>query len=301
LNESYRHDVAAAMHLRLALASRPACLPKGTKVTCESNYTLETIKPILAVFWWLNKYLGGRTPSQFLLSDHSSNRAPDFDKMCAGPLEDLKAYVSKHQQNAHLDYQNEATFLLFDQAYFYRNFLKCLLAAHCIQDSFPDIQDTQTVVDVGCGVGTFAIACQLMHTFPRAQFVLSDQYELQCDLATKLFSALQLRSFTVRQANAFQQFGRRGLRIASYWLCGNRRGVVERSNDELRQVLRDGMILIDYERNIEDFSKRIDFLQPRLLPLKITAPVSPEVARFVGSRDLTVHVLGVDAAHSYPK
>jgi len=254
------------------------------------KYFPRDIESVSRSFWWLNRYLNGRTPVQFYFDQGKKGHLlPDDDSISA-----LKDYVRKHKQNSGLDYGNEAIFSNFDTAYFYRNFLKCLIAAHHLQTAFPDLLDAPLVIDIGCGVGTFGIACWLMHSFPQAEFVLLDQHKYQLHVARYLVDSLRAPKFSFIRNNAFREFGQPGLRVSSYWLCCNRDSVLNKGDAELAMLLRDGLVLIDYKTNIEAFIDRIAPLRPEMKRIEIEAPLPKEMRTFVGSRDITVHMLFVD-------
>jgi len=265
---------------------------EGFLRTSSYEYGPEDLRSICDSFWWLCDYMGGLTPSQFYIKWNRPELASNPNDK--GYQRALTDYVRAHRQNARLDYSDPTIFTYFDQAYFYRNFLKCLVGAHLISALYPRLARSKTVIDVGSGVGTFAIACQLIRSFPQANYLIVDQCTYQIEIARFLISHLLFENFKFRQADAFQEFSRRGLLISSYWLCGNKEGVLKKSDEELRFILRDGMVLIDYDINIMAFKERIKSLRPRLHQCNVHAPLIRDVQQFVGSRDLNVHMLIVD-------
>ncbi|MEJ0042777.1 MAG: methyltransferase domain-containing protein [Rhizomicrobium sp.] len=251
--------------------------------------------PISDAFWWLNRYFDGLAPSKVLLGNDRRNEILDKLDQTQGAEDTLRAYVHDHRRNARIDYGIQGNFLLFDRAYFYRNFLKCLVAAHYLGGCFPNLKSVDRVIDVGSGIGTFSVACQVMYTFPQAKYLLVDQHPLQIDLAKRLAEWLRFENFEFQVGDVFQEFHRRGFLIASYWLCGNHReSVLNQTEKRLRYILKDGAVIIDYRKNIEEFAAKILPFDPSVTQLEIRAPLTENVERYVGVRSLNVHMLVID-------
>ncbi|HWH60017.1 MAG TPA: hypothetical protein VN682_20480 [Terriglobales bacterium] len=261
-------------------------------------YDAEALQHISRIFWWLAERLGNQTPSEYLLRQSPlASRLDHLDR-----TDDIKSrireYVEQHRQNAQLDYGLTTVFTYFDRAYFYRNFLKCLIGGHYLGVALSFDELPQRVIDLGSGVGTFALACKLLHIFPDADFLLVDKHRFQLELAQGLMARLELSGFEVLRADVFSAFGKQGFLIASYWLCGNRRDVLERPISELRSILKHGLALIDYRSNLDEFVGKIMLLRPRLHLLEIRAPLPHDMSKLVGSRDLNVHMLIVEPLQS---
>jgi len=253
-------------------------------------YAQADIAAVLPIFSWVVEALHGQRPSEIF---------DEYTARSAIALQSLKEYVAEHRRNTHLDYGDAKTFRYFDTSYFYRNLLKCLLAVHYLKGNLPkfgieNFRRPTTVIDVGSGVGTFSIACSLLELFPDARYLLLDKFSLQIKLAQSLSSHLGCQKFDFAVKDVFSAFDRRGLFIASYWLCGNRRAVLEKSDADLKRVLSDGLILIDYRDNLLEFAARAKLLRVKMHFLEIHSAVPQPHRVLVGSRDLNVYVLIVE-------
>jgi SAM-dependent methyltransferase len=255
------------------------------------EYPESSLNAISVQFRWLAERLDYKTPSEYFQANMSvlEPRMPPSQQT-------LRDYIVEHRENSSVDYSNPGTFICFDRTYFYRNFLKCLVAAHYFLSQLFRSEGINTFIDVGSGVGTFSIAAQLLKGLSEDKYVLIDESSYQLHLAQQLVAHLGFRNFSFLKSDAFTRFDRRGVRIASYWLCGNKDRVLGKTDEELSNILKDGMVVVDYQANINSFVNRIARLKRKMRTFEISASLPANVNDLVGSRSLNIYMLMVEPA-----
>lgn len=257
-------------------------------------YNEHDVSEILNLFRWVAERLRNLPPVYHGVGDVFLGDAPRHINPTGRFAQHLANYIICHRENSRIDYRDPKTFLAFDTLYFFRNFLKCLFAAHHLRAYRERLGTPQTVLDIGSGDGPFTLACELLNAFPKSRYVLIDYGRLQSYLAEELFEFLGFNNNTeIVKADVFSCLTRRGLKIASYWLCGNKEAVLHRDDQELRHLIRDGLVLVDYQKNILAFAERAEKFSHDWQTIEISAPVPKDLQALVDCDTVNVHCLVV--------
>lgn len=126
----------------------------------------------------------------------------------------------------------------FNQAYYFKNLLKCLAVLSFLQEA--SYLNYKTIIDLGCGAGTFSNAYSKYFNFEQA--ILIDKSSEQIQLADKLnqknnitFINADLNSIKVKE---------KALILCSYLFC---EGIAQQIN------FCNDMLIIDYLSAIKKF------------------------------------------------
>lgn len=203
----------------------------------------------------------------------------------------LKHYIAQHREESQIDYDSVGTFVCYDRTYFYRNLAKCLIASLFANDHIAIPEKTTRAIDLGSGVGTFSLALNFFPKFKQLQYVLVDSAEYQLALAEALFKQLHFQNISYCHQGVYAALLKRGLRISSYWLCGNRTAVENLSDKDVQLLFRDGLILIDYQKNLDFLVDRVKLLSRRLRRLELRCKLPITIAKELGDNLISVHLL----------
>lgn len=257
----------------------------------------EDLSPIVEPFQLLNERLNKQSPSAFF-----GNLNLDLNVGAGTALGEsieiaLKRYIAQHREESQIDYGSVGTFVCYDRTYFYRNFVKCLIASLFANDHISIPQKTTRILDLGSGVGTFSLALNFFPKFKEMQYVLVDSAEYQLSLARLLFEHLHLRNVHYCRQEVYPALVKRGLRVSSYWLCGNKDAVDKLSDKDVQYLFRDGLILIDYRKNLDFLVERVKFLSNGLRRLELKCKLPSKIAKGLGDQAISVHLLFASPSH----
>lgn len=246
----------------------------------------DELHEIVVPFRIVLETLGGSTATSIF--------APEQSKLSFSSTEErdahLKLYIEKNREDSHLDYASASLFVSYDRNYFYRNLTKCLIAALLANDHLHTQYRVDRILDIGSGVGTFSLAMSFFRRFNGLEYLLVDSGDVQLDIARQLLDKFTITNASFAKTFASLMVHKRGLRISSYWLCSNQQAVEQLSHRDLRALLRDGMVVIDYRKNLERFANRIKTLSNvRVLELKCMLP--QVIADTIDDRAISVHLL----------
>ena len=217
------------------------------------------------------------------------------DWLDAVGLAEIEEYIRAHRERAAIDYCALLNFLCFDQAYFFRNFFKCLVGVRCLAAAINLSGSERHIIDIGCGAGTFALAAYLLWN-RWDEYILVDKELAQLCYAKKLFEAVEVKNVKFLHADGLSLISRRGFRIASYWLCGNKNALINATDEMLHGLLRDGCGIIDYAENVDAFMSRVQAIVGPNRIRRIEANTFPpdEIAKAIRSARVNVHLLAID-------
>lgn len=138
----------------------------------------------------------------------------------------------------------------FNQAYFFKNLLKCCYCLLWLRNRGYRFEGP--IIDVGCGAGVFSVAWSLVMAEGSNSIHLIDQSQDQIDFAKRICSLLRLRN-VLYQVGTFPDDanGLDGVRVMSYWLCEQVNEWPLASQGDIERILGKRAIIVDYEDNIE--------------------------------------------------
>lgn len=198
----------------------------------------------------------------------------------------LKRLV-KHQENVRFDYNRDA--MVFNQAYFLRNFYKCL----CLLSSPDVLIPGDNIVDIGSGAGPFSLAAHLTYYHNCfKQVILIDSSTTQLLIAHQIFEVMKV-PLTDLRANRLPQclLPSDFYRLASYWLC--EQDYTHFKNEDRRILFGQGILFIDYPNVLEEFIATLDLNIHSCRLLFNSVQLAPDVARVLEKENVTVHGLAI--------
>jgi len=151
-----------------------------------------------------------------------------------------------------VDYDQD--YLAFNQAFFFKNLYKCLLALENTRKCslLKACPAGLPVLDIGSGAGTFSIAWSAIMRSYTPTIELFDNCFSQLTLAARIFSVLDAKKIYYRcEAVSPRQDYSRGLRLISYWFCEQDDHALWSHIATKNGFLGDCAIVIDYPNVIE--------------------------------------------------
>jgi len=164
-----------------------------------------------------------------------------------------------------VDYDLES--LSFNQAFFFRNFYKCL----CLLSADRTSLASDFVADLGAGAGPFALAATLMRGVEFQRLIIIDQSHSQLSLARSIFSTKGIRGVNLKNASLFEAAPPAEYhRISSYWLCDSE-FLGNYSDIKNHLLIGHGALLLDYPDILEAVVASLDrsAFECRLLSLSV--------------------------------
>jgi hypothetical protein len=184
----------------------------------------------------------------------------------------------------------------FVRAYFFKNLLKCLIAAeHCSLARSPS---GLKLIDLGAGPGTFTLAWALTRRRADDEFLLVERDAEMIRLGKQIlswFPEINARYLRRSVDPMLLDSSPDQHRLSSYWLCEQPELTKLTKTRALRELAGAGLILVDYPdlvSRIVAHAKRAG-LDTEHIRKQYTA--QPEIAKIIGSLRMQVN-----AAYIYP-
>lgn len=148
----------------------------------------------------------------------------------------------------HINYELLGT--AFNQAYFFKNFVKNLYAFSFLQQH-RQIRNN-IVVDIGCGAGVASLAWNLTFTNHNPYYILIDKSQSQISIANQIWSIFPKPRLSFANYDYRDYQIKKGIHLASYWLTSQK---IENIINEysLRGIFGDFLIIVDYSDVIDNF------------------------------------------------
>lgn len=210
--------------------------------------------------------------------------ARNIAKFLQGPRTGIvSSLVGSKGIKASIDYELHA--LEFNQAYWLRNFIKCLAISRLASN---EIQAQSRFIDVGGGTGPFAAAAA--EIAKDARITINDSSKEQ----EKLFKELRRHNLinqriTFRSQRVNLNFLTRNKtpRLFSYVLCENQELLATQA--QVRNVIGELAVVVDYWQIIERIAE-VSFsvgLHAKIIS-RIEIPLGNRLARVIGQDTITV-------------
>jgi hypothetical protein len=195
----------------------------------------------------------------------------------------LVARVEEARENLRIDYDTLA--IDFNQAYFTRNYLKCLHYLRSFSNNPLAIESR--VFDLGGGAGPFSLAAR--HYNPQLETILIDRSSAQVLLARTLSLRGGLRHVdqTCKMDILTEDLDDTPLRIASYWACENSSGLIQ-APSLARVALGKRCIVLDYPHIVQQTIELISKLGGQARNVVFARQqVCSQLAPLLGQRTIT--------------
>lgn len=233
-----------------------------------------------------------RPPDHIFMTAYAgvTRRVPEVTRIGEDVKQIRHRIEQEGQRKCSVDYEQES--LAFNQAYFFRNFYKCLclLAFEGIPPS------AKYLADLGAGAGPFALAAGLVCRKQFKRVTMIDESAAQLSLGRNIYDEEALSYVKLINARLFgfvppQEF----FRIASFWLCETE---LFRSPSlwEMCALSGPGALIIDYRDVLEELASSLDHSPFRYRLISLSVVPTLEVASKLEKDNVTIHGLRI-----YPK
>ena len=208
------------------------------------------------------------------------------DKTSLDIKKDIKNFIGNYgRQTVNLKYEKYA--LAFNQAFFFKNFYKSLVAlSHLKKEGF---ETDLPVIDVGCGAGVFSIAWNIVFGINKNHIALIDKSKAQLTFAKKIAQILNFNKVEFCHGSFLEDFSTmNGLRLFSYWFCEQD---ISRLNDPktLENIVGDGAIFIDYRMVINSLQSIFANEEYSLYRFDLGVRPRPHTCSLLKEENINVH------------
>ena len=189
-----------------------------------------------------------------------------------------------------VDYERNS--LEFNQAFFFRNFYKCLLVANQLALS-PNFGGG--LVDLGCGAGPFALAMHMSTHYSISPVLLLDRSREQLSLAKKVFSAVNSDLPTIiHDSLCTFNLPRTLFRVSSYLLCEGT-WYKRPSLTKLNQLIGPSAVIIDYPEVLDVFALYLDQHGYAFLATRCVVRLTDAIKQLIRQDYVKVHFLQISS------
>lgn len=178
----------------------------------------------------------------------------------------------------------------FNKTYYYKNFLKNLIALWYVNDKF-GICSYDNVIDIGCGGAPSALAYLIsQHPSVLPKLHLYDKSKWQLRIAKKFlksFNNITIHNCDICHANP-NEF-ENGLIFMSYFVCEQPKKELKKLVSHITHLNNSSILIVDYKSKTDKLRKLMDSRRCHTFSLKI--PLPDDISMIIEERSLTIHGL----------